>query len=237
MLTLTQLDQQLIFPPVDIAIDEPNGLLAFGGDLSSQRLLLAYSSGIFPWFSQDEPIMWWSPNPRGILPLAGFKCSKSLKKFARNCNYKITINSAFDHVIDNCATIPRDDSGTWITTEMTNAYKDLHRLGHAHSVEVWRDDILVGGLYGIVVGKVFCGESMFHTATNASKLAMLSLVELLKSQSAQFIDCQMQNPHLASLGCIEVPRAKFLTLLSEQSQLSFEQHVWLPQTLNLNKWL
>ena len=237
MLTLTKLDHQLIFPPVDIAHTEPNGLLAFGGDLSAQRLLLAYSSGIFPWFSQDEPIMWWSPNPRGILPLDNFNCSKSLNKFARNCDYRITINTAFDQVIDICATIPRNDSGTWITDDMINAYKNLHRLGHAHSVEVWSENRLVGGLYGVVVGKVFCGESMFHKATNASKLAMFSLVELLKSQGAKFIDCQMQNPHLASLGCIEVSRARFLSMLNEQAQLSFNKAVWQPQTLTLNKWL
>jgi leucyl/phenylalanyl-tRNA--protein transferase len=237
MLTLTKLDQQLIFPPADIALIEPNGLLAFGGDLSAQRLLLAYSSGVFPWFSENEPIMWWSPDPRGILPLDNFKCSKSLKKFARNCDYYITINNAFDQVIDICAAIPRNDSGTWITDEMINAYKNLHRLGHAHSVEVWSENILVGGLYGIIVGKVFCGESMFHKATNASKLAMLSLVEYLKSQAAEFIDCQMQNPHLASLGCIEVPRSSFLTMLAEQSKQSFGNDAWRPQHLNLTQWL
>ena len=237
MLTLTKLDKQLIFPPADIALIEPNGLLAFGGNLSAERLLLAYSSGIFPWFSQDEPIMWWSPDPRGILPLEHFKCSKSLKKFARNCDYEITINNAFDQVIDICATIPRNDSGTWITDDMINAYKNLHRLGHAHSVEVWSENILVGGLYGIIVGKVFCGESMFHKATNTSKLAMFALVELLKSQKAEFIDCQMQNSHLASLGCIEVPRSRFLALLAEQSQQTFEHGVWQPQTLNFNQWL
>jgi len=233
MLTLTKLDQQLIFPPVELALIEPNGLLAYGGDLSAQRLLLAYSSGIFPWFSQDEPIMWWSPDPRGVLPLDNFKCSKSLRKFARNCDYHITINSAFDQVIDICAVIPRNDSGTWITNDMMNAYKNLHRLGHAHSVEVWSEDVLVGGLYGIIVGKVYCGESMFHKTANASKLAMLFLVEYLKSQGAEFIDCQMQNPHLASLGCIEVPRSSFLTMLTEQSQQYFDKGLWQPQTLNL----
>jgi leucyl/phenylalanyl-tRNA--protein transferase len=237
MLTLTKLNQQLIFPPADIAHTEPNGLLAFGGDLSAKRLLLAYSSGIFPWYSHDEPIMWWSPDPRGILPLNNFKCSKSLKKFARNCDYHITVNSAFDQVIDICAAIPRNDSGTWITDDMLDAYKNLHQLGHAHSVEVWSEDDLVGGLYGIIVGKVFCGESMFHKATNASKLAMLSLVELLKSQAAEFIDCQMQNSHLASLGCIEVSRAQFLSMLAEQSQQTFEHNIWQPQTLNLMHWL
>jgi leucyl/phenylalanyl-tRNA--protein transferase len=234
---LTKLNKQLLFPSTDIALIEPNGLLAFGGDLSPRRLILAYSSGIFPWYSQNEPIMWWSPNPRGILPLDNFNCSKSLKKFARNCDYQITINKAFDQVIDICATIPRNDSGTWITDDMINAYKKLHILGHAHSIEVWSDNVLVGGLYGVIVGKVFCGESMFHKATNASKLAMLSLVEYLKYQGAEFIDCQMQNPHLASLGCIEVPRTKFLTILSEQNQQSFDNDVWQPQTLNLTKWL
>jgi len=237
MLSLTKLDQQLIFPPADIALIEPNGLLAFGGNLSPQRIMLAYSSGIFPWYSENEPIMWWSPDPRGILPLDNFKCSKSLKKFARNCDYHITINTAFDQVIDICATIPRNDSGTWITEDMINAYKTLHKLGHAHSVEVWSENILVGGLYGVIVGKVFCGESMFHKATNASKLAMFSLVELLKSQAAEFIDCQMQNSHLASLGCIEVPRTKFLAMLAEQSQQPFDNDVWRPQLLNLTKWL
>jgi leucyl/phenylalanyl-tRNA--protein transferase len=234
---LTKLNKQLLFPSTDTALIEPNGLLAFGGDLSPRRLILAYSSGIFPWYSQNEPIMWWSPNPRGILPLDNFNCSKSLKKFARNCDYQITINKAFDQVIDICATIPRNDSGTWITDDMINAYKKLHLLGHAHSIEVWSDNVLVGGLYGVIVGKVFCGESMFHKATNASKLAMLSLVEYLKYQGAEFIDCQMQNPHLASLGCIEVPRTKFLTILAEQNQQSFDNDVWQPQTLNLTKWL
>jgi leucyl/phenylalanyl-tRNA--protein transferase len=237
MLTLTKLDKKLIFPPTDIALTEPNGLLAFGGDLSAERLLLAYESGIFPWFSRNEPVMWWSPNPRGILPIDNFKCSKSLKKFIRNCDYQITINIAFNQVIDECATIPRDDSGTWITYDMINAYKNLHRLGHAHSIEVWNEDTLVGGLYGIVVGKMFCGESMFHKATNASKVAMFSLVEILKSQAAEFIDCQMQNSHLASLGCIEMPRDKFLIILQQQSQKTFDKSVWQPQTLNLIKWL
>lgn len=237
MLTLTKLDQQLLFPAVDMAHTNPNGLLAFGGDLSVQRLLLAYSSGIFPWFSENEPIMWWSPDPRGILPLDNFYCSKSLRKLARNYNYNITINNAFDQVIDICASIPRNDSGTWITDDMIQAYKNLHQLRHAHSVEVWHEGVLIGGLYGIIVGKVFCGESMFHKAANASKLAMLSLVELLKSQGAEFIDCQMQNPHLASLGCIEVPRTRFLTMLTKQSKQSFDHAVWQPQTLNLGKWL
>lgn len=232
MLTLTKLDKQLVFPPAEIALVEPNGLLAFGGDLSAQRLLLAYSLGIFPWFSQNEPIMWWSPDPRGILPLDNFQASKSLKKFARKCAYQISINTAFDQVIDVCATISRNDSGTWITQEMINAYKELHKRGHAHSVEVWNNNQLIGGLYGVVVGKVFCGESMFHKATNASKLAMLNLVALLKTQDVEFIDCQMQNSHLASLGCIEMPRAQFLTKLTEQTKQTFSPTLWQPRRLD-----
>ncbi|WP_299081569.1 leucyl/phenylalanyl-tRNA--protein transferase, partial [uncultured Paraglaciecola sp.] len=140
MLTLTKLEQHLVFPPVELAHSDPNGLLAFGGDLSPNRLLLAYQSGIFPWFSEGEPIMWWSPDPRGILPIEDFKGSKSLRKFARKCDYQITLNNAFEQVIDTCATIPRNDSGTWITLDMINAYKSLHKLGHAHSIEVWQQN-------------------------------------------------------------------------------------------------
>jgi leucyl/phenylalanyl-tRNA--protein transferase len=232
MQTLTKLTHRLTFPEQSLALVEPNGLLAFGGDLSPKRLLLAYSKGIFPWFSEDEPIMWWSPNPRGILPLAIFKPSKSLNKFVRNCDYRVSINQDFNQVIDACAHIPRNDSGTWITDDMIKAYKTLHQMGHAHSVEVWHDAQLVGGLYGVVVGKVFCGESMFHTAANASKLAFSTLVNLLVKQGAEFIDCQMQNPHLASLGCIEIARSRFLNMLTKQSQLSFADDMWQPRFMS-----
>lgn len=235
MLTLTQLDHRLVFPPTKLALDDPNGLLAFDGDLSPERLLLAYSLGIFPWFTENEPIMWWSPDPRGVLPIEDFVASKSLRKFARTCGYTVSINKAFDQVIDTSASIPRHDSGTWITSDMINAYKKLHQLGHAHSVEVWSANNLVGGLYGVVVGKVFCGESMFHKVSNASKLAMLKLVETLKADGASFIDCQMQNPHLESLGCIEVPRAEFLARLSEQRNLAFSPNVWQPRILGTDQ--
>ncbi|WP_158969766.1 leucyl/phenylalanyl-tRNA--protein transferase [Paraglaciecola sp. L3A3] len=226
MLTLTQLDKDLIFPRCEYALDEPNGLLAFGGDLSVARLIKAYKNGVFPWYSQGEPILWWSPDPRGILLLDEFKCSKSLAKFSRNCDFQISVNMAFDQVIDSCANVPRNDSGTWITAEMIQAYKNLHNQGHAHSIEIWHDQELIGGLYGVAVGKVFCGESMFHTVTNASKLAMLNLVKLLKADGAVFIDCQMQNPHLASLGCMEIPREHFLAKLKQQTEHSFSPSLW-----------
>ncbi len=232
MLIVPQLDQQLIFPDPQQALSEPNGLLAFGGDLSVKRLILAYSQGIFPWFGEQEPIMWWSPNPRGVLLVDHFKPSKSLTKFSRTCRFKVTLNTAFDDVIDACANIPRNDSGTWITEQMIQAYKDLHQQGHAHSVEVWDSNILVGGLYGVAVGKVFCGESMFHQRSNASKLAFLYLVQHLKAHGAELIDCQMQNPHLKSLGCIEISRTKFLAKLTTQSSQSFAKTCWLAQTLS-----
>jgi leucyl/phenylalanyl-tRNA--protein transferase len=232
MLILTKLDRRLTFPSPEVALEEPNGLLAFGGDLSAKRLLLAYSLGIFPWYSGDEPLMWWSPNPRGILPLDEFVCSKSLAKLSRKCGYKISVNKAFNQVIDACASIPRNDSGTWITQEMIAAYKNLHSLGHAHSIEVWDNEQLIGGLYGVVSGMVFCGESMFHKVTNASKLASLALVNLMKKHGGKFIDCQMQNSHLASLGCVEVPRVEFLALLHQHSNQCFANDVWQARFLD-----
>jgi leucyl/phenylalanyl-tRNA--protein transferase len=235
MLALQQLNKTLRFPPVEAALEEPSGLLAFGGDLSVKRLLLAYSQGIFPWFSEGEPILWWSPQPRGILPLEQFICSHSLQKFIRKHHYKITINHAFDQVIHACAEIPRNDSGTWITEPMLKAYQDLHQAGHAQSIEVWEDNRLMGGLYGVTVGQLFCGESMFHRASNTSKLAMYYLVQHLKAHGGTFIDCQLQNSHLASLGCISVPRKDFLHRLSTAMLVSFPKSVWQARTLVAQK--
>ena len=161
-----KLSHELVFPAPQLALTDPNGLLAFGGDLSVQRLLLAYHNGIFPWFSEGEPILWWSPDPRGILELDEFLCSRSLAKLARSPRYQVSLNQAFDQVIQACATVPRGSQGTWITGRMIKAYQALHRAGHAHSVEVWEQEQLVGGLYGISVGSVFCGESMFHCQSN-----------------------------------------------------------------------
>ena len=231
MLELYKVDHKIAFPAPDNALDEPNGLLAFGGDLSVERLLFAYSLGIFPWFSEGEPILWWSPEPRGILPLKQFICSKSLQKFVRKTQFCVTLNYAFDDVIQACAEIPRNDSGTWITKQMVNAYRDMHREGHAQSVEVWDKGQLVGGLYGVTLGQVFCGESMFHRSTNASKLAMYYLVEHMHKQGGGFIDCQMQNPHLASLGCVSVSRKEFQIKLAKYKKLKFKKASWLPMVL------
>lgn len=229
---LVKLDRELWFPHPNQALHEPDGLLAFGGDLSVERLLLAYRHGIFPWFSENEPILWWSPSRRGILELNAFYCSKSLAKLARSRKYQVSLNLSFDAVITACAKIPRASSGTWITTAMIRAYQALHRVGDAHSVEVWEGDELVGGLYGVVVGKVFCGESMFHLRRDASKLAMLYLVRYLQKMHFDFIDCQLQNPHLASLGATEITRDQFLMRLAQSVSVLPPQERWTPRLLS-----
>ncbi|WP_334062353.1 leucyl/phenylalanyl-tRNA--protein transferase [Alteromonas genovensis] len=225
MLALHYIENDAPFPPVHEALDDPNGLLAFGGDLSPQRLFSAYSQGIFPWFSDDEPLLWWSPDPRAIISLDDFCVSKSLKKLVRQRKYTVTLNHAFDRVIDTCSAIPRvtqSGSGvsneTWITDDMKAAYSQLHGLGIAHSVEVWENEELVGGLYGVGIGKVYCGESMFHKKSNASKLAMVALVEHMRSQQMAFIDCQLPTDHLASLGASTVSRKDFIKTLRENNQ-------------------
>lgn len=232
MIELPQLGPDLSFPENHFALDEPNGLLAFGGDLTVQRLLAAYQSGIFPWFSEDEPILWWSPDPRGVVDIRTFSPSKSLRKFIRKQHYQISINMQFDAVIDACANVPRADSGTWITEQMIDAYKALHKAGQAHSIEVWDDSTLIGGLYGVVVGRVFCGESMFHTRSNSSKFAFWQLIELLKSVDAKIIDCQMQNPHLQSLDCQEISRNRFLHILNQERQASLPDKIWHPRFIS-----
>lgn len=221
MIELPFLHEDTPFPAVDQALDEPNGLLAFGGNLDVNRLFTAYSNGIFPWFSDQEPILWWSPTPRAIIPLDNFHGSKSLNKLARKALYDVTMNHAFTDVIRACATIPRVHPGstelssdTWITQDMQQAYIRLHQAGLAHSVEVWDGNSLVGGLYGVAVGEVFCGESMFHRKSNTSKLAMLALVEHMKRNDLAFIDCQLPTEHLASLGAIEVSRDAFISRLA-----------------------
>lgn len=207
-----RLTNELYFPPVDSASTE--GILAFGGDLSPERLLLAYRSGIFPWFNIDEPIIWWSPNPRMVLYLDEIKVSKSMRSLLNRNVFKVTINQNFSAVIRNCQKIVRPgQDGTWISEQMISAYEKLHELGHAMSVEVWQDEVLVGGLYGVDLGHVFCGESMFSTVSNASKVAFVSLVNYLKSNQYQLLDCQVYNEHLASLGCREINRDDFIKLI------------------------
>ncbi len=209
------LTEKLWFPkPEDATVD---GLLAIGGDLSINRLLLAYNSGIFPWFEDDQPILWWSPNPRMVLFPEKFKVSKSLRKTLNSEKFKITFNQNFADVINHCATVPRKgQAGTWITEEMQEAYIALHKAGHVVSVEVWENDKLIGGLYGIDLPqkKVFCGESMFSLVSDASKIAFYHLSEYAKAKNYKFIDCQNYSTHLESLGAEEIGREGFLGMLS-----------------------
>jgi len=206
------LSKDLVFPPVHLA--DKDGLLAIGGDLSLERLLLAYKSGIFPWYNPGEPIIWYSPNLRMVLFPKDLKISKSMKQLIRKNEFKITFNQNFKAVISNCKTIKRDgQGGTWITDEMQDAYLKLHEKGIAKSVEVWLENELVGGLYGIDLGTVFCGESMFSKISNTSKLAFIYLVQKLKKENYKLIDCQVYNPHLESLGADEISREEFLKYL------------------------
>ncbi len=199
------------FPSADLALSEPNGLLAMGGDLSVDRLMYAYRHGIFPWFSDDQPILWWSPDPRAVLYPNALKISRSLKKTLKKGRFKITMNMAFEAVVGACAGPRTNADGTWITREMIAAYSRLHRWGAAESVECWdADGRLAGGLYGISMGKLFCGESMFSYATDASKIALVHLCR----GGYEMIDCQIPNPHLTSLGAEEIRRADFLERLA-----------------------
>ena len=208
------LDSADAFPPLELALTEPNGLLCAGGDLSAQRLLLAYRQGIFPWYSVGEPILWWSPDPRMVLVPSEFKISRSLQRTLRAGTYQIQLDSNFPAVMRFCAQTPRNGQvGTWITAEIQEAYGKLHKLGFAHSVETWMNGKLVGGLYGLAIGKMFYGESMFSHATDASKLALAHLTRFLTEQGFGLIDCQMNTPHLASLGAREIPRSEFITQL------------------------
>ena len=198
------------FPPVEQALRNPNGLLCAGGDLSPARLLDAYRRGIFPWYSGDEPILWWSPDPRMVLFCDELKVSRSLAKSLRNKGYRVRIDSAFRRVLEGCAGPRRGDGGTWLGEDMRKAYLALYRAGYAHSFETWRGDELVGGLYGVALGRMFYGESMFSRATDASKVALAGLVEALRARGFPLIDCQMRTPLLASLGAREIPRRAFL---------------------------
>ncbi|MEI7842108.1 MAG: leucyl/phenylalanyl-tRNA--protein transferase [Gallionellaceae bacterium] len=203
------------FPSLRDALTEPNGLLAAGGDLSSARLLDAYRQGIFPWFNEGDPVLWWSPDPRMVLFPSEFKLSDSLRKTIRKGQFEIRFDTSFEQVMRACAAPREDQAGTWIIEDMIQAYCELHRQGYAHSVEVWMEGELVGGLYGMAIGKMFYGESMFSRKSNASKIALAHLAKQLECWNFGMIDCQMNTPHLASLGAREIPRDEFITRLQD----------------------
>lgn len=212
-MTVYRLSKQLAFPPPDHA--EESGLLAVGGDLKPERLLLAYSRGIFPWYHEGIPILWYSPDPRTVLESSGLVVSRSLRKAIRRAPYRVTLDTAFGEVIRACAKVPRPgQDGTWITRDMVRAYDRLHELGYAHSVEAWRDEELVGGLYGVSLGSAFFGESMFARADDASKIAFVALVEQLERWGIGLIDCQVHTEHLERFGAAEWPRGRFLAALA-----------------------
>ncbi len=211
------LGKQLYFPDVKTA--NQDGILAVGGDLSAERLILAYKSGIFPWYNEGEPVIWYSPDPRMVLFPEELKVSKSMRLLLKKNIFSITYNQNFSEVIHQCKIIDRKDQpGTWITDDMEKAYNQLHHLGYAKSVEVWQEKQLVGGLYGIDLGNIFCGESMFSKTSNASKAAFIYLSQKLADERYKLIDCQVYNKHLASLGAREIPRKEFIKILSSTYQ-------------------
>lgn len=227
---LTELDDSHLFPSPYEALSDPNGLLAFGGDLNPERILKGYHQGIFPWYGPGEPILWWSPSPRAVFDPLSFKPSKSLKKFQRKQQYKVTLNNATERVIQLCSST-RPAEETWLNEDMQTSYIELAKHGHCHSVEVWHEDQLVGGLYGISVGQLFCGESMFSLKDNASKIALWYLCDHLASNHGQLIDCQVMNPHLASLGAFELERDDFVQKLLSLRGKNTDLGTFEPQIL------
>lgn len=204
-----------LFPSPRLALREPNGLLAYGGDLSVPRLIAAYESGVFPWYNEQDPILWWSPDPRTIITPASLHISRSMQRVLRKNTFRITLNQAFPEVIAACATVHEQaDRGVWIHPEMIAAYTALHKQGRAHSIEVWQEHQLVGGMYGVSVGNIFCGESMFHRTTNASKVALLTFAEHFFTAGGLCIDAQISNTHTQSLGAHDVSRDHYLSLLA-----------------------
>jgi len=223
---LYQLDASDVwFPPITEALTDPPGLLAIGGDLCVPRLLHAYQLGIFPWFTEHEPILWWAPSPRMVVKPDQIHVSKSMCKFARTTDYRITFDHAFERVVEACGSSLRagqTKSESWITPDMKQAYTNLFRAGHAHSVEVWQGSTLVGGLYGIALGRMFFGESMFSRADNASKIAFIRLGKQLQSWGFELIDCQIHTPHLASLGAHEIDMPSFQAYLEQNSHYGID---------------
>lgn len=219
------------FPDLSSALDEPNGLLAFGDDLSPERIIQAYQLGIFPWFSDGDPVMWWSPDPRAIINIAQLNINKTLQKVLKRAHFSVTLNQNFNQVIELCADAPFRQEETWIVNPMLAAYKKLHLQGKAHSVEVWQEQQLIGGLYGVAVNGYFSGESMFYRQSNASKVALVYLASLLKSINVELIDCQMLNPFLASMGCIEISRQAFIKKQIAAKTIVPPINFWQPRQL------
>lgn len=207
------------FPPTEYALADPNGLLAVGGDLSAERLLHAYQRGIFPWYEEGEPILWWTPNPRAVLFPSELHISRSLRKFLNKCNWTLSLNRCFEEVVSACAEPTDQRSATWISSEIATAYLQLHRMGYAQSIEVFDGEELVGGLYGVTLGRVFFGESMFSRRANASKVALHYLCSKVPFPQLALIDCQVPNPHLESLGMTLIPRLEFEQLLQAHLDL------------------
>lgn len=239
--TLYQLnDNDLAFPPLSYALNEPNGLLAIGGDLSPQRLINAYGNGIFPWFSEDDPLMWWSPDPRAIINLNELRINRTLRKHLNKSPYVVTLNQDFEQVIALCADAPFRDEETWILDDMQAAYCKLHTLGFAHSIEVWQADEyathnkrLIGGLYGVAINGFFSGESMFYTKSNASKFALVALSTLLSDIGVNFIDCQLLNPFLADMGAIEISRDEFINQQRSAITKKVPSNFWQTRQLSI----
>ena len=226
-MTVAVLSQLPTFPNANEAEDTVGGLLAIGGDLAPDRLLEAYRSGVFPWFEDDsEPILWWSPDPRAVIEPNAMRVTSSLAKRLRNGGFTMTFDEDFRRVIERCAEARRDQSGTWITHKMQSAYIELYELGFAHSVEVWQDGKLVGGLYGLSLGEIFFGESMFSIARDASKVAFHHLCQRLSRWHFRLIDCQIPNDHLISLGVQSMPRAEFLALLAVNDEAKTRRESW-----------
>lgn len=232
-------DKSLTFPPIDYALTDPNGLLALGGDLSTNRLIEAYSQGIFPWYSENDPLMWWSPDPRAIININELRVNRTLRKAIKKSSFEITLNHAFEEVIELCADAPFRDDETWILTEMQAAYINLHHQGVAHSIEVWSPmednrKQLVGGLYGVAINGFFSGESMFYKQANASKFALIALTELLQSIGIEFVDCQLLNPFLEDMGATEISRADFISKQQSAITKRVPDDFWQARKLTLN---
>ena len=226
-------EHSIEFPDPNLAMDEPAGLLAIGGDLSINRLINAYQHAIFPWFSKGEPILWWSPPKRAIIAPTQVHISKSMSKFIRQTSLTVTVNHAFEEVINACALPRKTQAETWISPAIKRAYIALHQAGKAHSIEVWNNKELVGGLYGINVGTIFCGESMFHIQANASKLAFIGLCQHFSMHAGKLIDCQMMTPHLQSLGVTENTRNEFLTQLANNKASIINNNCWHQQPITI----